>query len=76
MVVFIFTGCCAVGSAPALGAGGREFESRHSDIKKTHDVTFEIRRLSWVFLFDFMGEIVHLDKAQASYNSRKERGGI
>src|SRR5699024_10471854 len=24
-------GCCAVGSAPALGAGGREFESRHSD---------------------------------------------
>ena len=27
------TGCCAVGSAPALGAGGREFESRHSDQK-------------------------------------------
>ena len=25
-------GCCAVGSAPALGAGGREFESRHSDL--------------------------------------------
>ena len=25
------SGCCAVGSAPALGAGGREFESRHSD---------------------------------------------
>ena len=28
----IFPGCCAVGSAPALGAGGREFESRHSDL--------------------------------------------
>ena len=27
------SGCCAVGSAPALGAGGREFESRHSDHK-------------------------------------------
>ena len=23
------TGCCPVGRAPALGAGGREFESRH-----------------------------------------------
>ena len=25
------SGCCAVGSAPALGAGGRAFESPHSD---------------------------------------------
>ena len=29
------SGCCAVGSAPALGAGGREFESRHS-VLQTH----------------------------------------
>ena len=28
---FRISGCCAAGSAPALGAGGREFESRHSD---------------------------------------------
>ena len=27
------SGCSAVGSAPALGAGGREFEPRHSDQK-------------------------------------------
>ena len=25
------SGCCAVGSAPALGAGGRTFESCHPD---------------------------------------------
>ena len=25
------SGCGAVGSVPAWGAGGREFESRHSD---------------------------------------------
>ena len=29
------SGCSAVGSAPALGAGCREFESRHSDQKST-----------------------------------------
>lgn len=44
----------------ALGAGGREFESRHSDMNKTHDVTLEMRRLSWVFLFDMRGEIARL----------------
>ena len=49
-----------VGSAPALGAGGREFESRHSDMIKTHDATLEIWRLSWVFLFDVRGEIARL----------------
>ena len=30
----IISGCCAVGSAPALGAGGPGFESPHSDQKK------------------------------------------
>ena len=50
MVVFIFTGCCAVGSAPALGAGGREFESRHSDITKSHDEPFINAVLSWLSL--------------------------
>ena len=50
MVVFIFTGCCAVGSAPALGAGGREFESRHSDHKKSHDEPFLNAVLSWLYL--------------------------
>ena len=44
----------------ALGAGGREFESRHSDMIKTHDATLEIWRLSWVFLFDVRGEIARL----------------
>ena len=44
----------------ALGAGGREFESRHSDMNKTHDVTLEMWRLSWVFLFDMRGEIARL----------------
>ena len=29
---FLLSGCGAVGSAPALGAGGREFESRYPDI--------------------------------------------
>ncbi len=28
------TGCCAAGSAPALGAGGRAFEPPHSDQNK------------------------------------------
>ena len=37
IVLNISPGCCAVGSAPALGAGGREFESRHSDIQKHVD---------------------------------------
>ena len=44
----------------ALGAGGREFESRHSDMNKTHDATLEIRRLSWAFLFNLMGENARL----------------
>ena len=43
-----------------LGAGGREFESRHSDMNKTHDVTLEIQRLPWVFLFDMRGKIARL----------------
>ena len=46
----ILTGCCAVGSAPALGAGGREFESRHSDQKKSHDTALEIAFISWLYL--------------------------
>ena len=37
----------------ALGAGDREFESRHSDMKKTNDITFSSKHLSWVLLFDF-----------------------
>lgn len=44
------SGCCAVGSAPALGAGGREFESRHSDHKKSHDEALEIAFISWLYL--------------------------
>ena len=44
------SGCCAVGSAPALGAGGREFESRHSDHKKSHDITLEIAFILWLYL--------------------------
>ena len=44
------TGCCAVGSAPALGAGGREFESRHSDHNKSHDEPFINAVLSWLCL--------------------------
>ena len=51
MVVFIFTGCCAVGSAPALGAGGREFESRHSDLQ------MHVSSLRIGVLFCFIGEI-------------------
>ena len=43
-------GCCAVGSAPALGAGGREFESRHSDHEKSHDEALEIAFISWLYL--------------------------
>ena len=31
--MFLVSGCSAAGSAPALGAGCREFESRHSDQK-------------------------------------------
>ena len=33
----------------ALGAGGREFESRHSDITKSHDEPFLNAVLSWLF---------------------------
>ena len=32
----ILSGCSAVGSAPALGAGCREFEPLHSDHKKSN----------------------------------------
>ena len=32
------SGCSAVGSAPALGAGCREFESRHSDHKSRKSI--------------------------------------
>ena len=41
----VISGCGAVGSAPALGAGSREFESRHSD------QTLEILVISRVFFF-------------------------
>ena len=43
---YYLSGCSAVGSAPALGAGCREFESRHSDQKSR-------RRFCgiWTFLF-------------------------
>ena len=34
----------------ALGAGGREFESRHSDHKKSHDEPFINAVLSWLYL--------------------------
>ena len=34
----------------ALGAGGREFESRHSDHKKSHDEALEIAFISWLYL--------------------------
>ena len=34
----------------ALGAGGREFESRHSDITKSHDEPFINAVLSWLSL--------------------------
>ena len=34
----------------ALGAGGREFESRHSDHKKSHDKPFINAVLSWPYL--------------------------
>ena len=34
----------------ALGAGGREFESRHSDIRKSHDEPFINAVLSWLSL--------------------------
>ena len=39
------SGCSAVGSAPALGAGCREFESRHSDHKTKGE-----QRLSFYFM--------------------------
>jgi len=34
----------------ALGAGGREFESRYSDQKKSHDIALEIAFVSWLYL--------------------------
>ena len=34
----------------ALGAGGREFESRHSDHKKSHDTAPEMATVSWLYL--------------------------
>ena len=37
-------------SAPALGAGGREFESRHSDHKKSYDTAPEMAIASWLYL--------------------------
>ena len=38
------------GSDIGLGAGGREFESRHSDIRKSHDEPFINAVLSWLSL--------------------------
>ena len=34
----------------ALGAGGREFESRHSDMTKNHDEPFTNAVSSWLYL--------------------------
>ena len=34
----------------ALGAGGREFESRHSDQDKSHDTALEMATVSWLYL--------------------------
>ena len=34
----------------ALGAGGREFESRHSDMTKSHDKPFTNAVSSWLYL--------------------------
>ena len=49
-------GCCAVGSAPALGAGGREFESRHSDLKKSTQKRIKLRIC--VDFFDYIARNV------------------
>ena len=37
-------------SVGALGAGGREFESRHSDHKKSYDTAPEMAIASWLYL--------------------------
>ena len=37
-------------SVGALGAGGREFESRHSDQDKSHDTAPEMAIASWLYL--------------------------
>ena len=43
--------CSAVGSAPALGAGGREFESRHLDHISTMVLIRNHRAFSAVEIF-------------------------
>ena len=47
------SGCCAVGSAPALGAGGPGFESPHSDQILQKNRLF--RRFFCVLSFAFCG---------------------
>ena len=48
IIVYFFIIPTSVG---ALGAGGREFESRHSDHKKSHDEPFGNAVLSWFFCY-------------------------
>ena len=58
--VFHLSGCSAVGSAPALGAGCREFESRHSDQKSRF-------RLCGVWIF-----CVHVSHIPASCDQSRK----
>ncbi len=50
------SGCCAVGSAPALGAGGPGFESPHSDHLSQKNRLF--RRFSCVLSSVFWGLMI------------------
>ena len=47
------SGCSAVGSVPAWGAGGREFESRHPDFQKGLYGPFFLPKPDFVYLLSF-----------------------
>ncbi len=58
----------------ALGAGGREFESRHSDHDKSHDEPFIDAVLSWLcFLYECPGRTGKCD-GSAALPGKKETG--
>ena len=47
---FIKSGCSAVDSAPHLGCGGREFESRHSDHKPHYKAIYRLSNAVLLFM--------------------------
>lgn len=65
------SGCCAVGSAPALGAGGPGFESPHSDHFRRKIVDFS--GFPSVFVLTFVIWLTHCDYSVCGQKNYRRR---